>query len=87
MTIEEIQDVLAEFENRLLFLENSLPYEKEHREPEQLPPDRWEKPKHLSWAQWNEIHKVEALALYAKQKIQEHIQHPKKKGKFEQYDV
>lgn len=35
MTIEEIQDILAEFENRISFLENSMPFEKApHREPE-----------------------------------------------------
>lgn len=90
MTLEEIGDALAEFENRISFLENSLPFngtesagsdnEISEEKPES---EEYHKYYHhnisLSKAQWAKHQQLENKLTFLENKLTEHIG-KKKKG-------
>ena len=59
----ELGDAFAEFENRIRFLENSLPY---HHEP--LPAG---KPEEWTPKMWDRLQQLEARVLYTEKKSME----------------
>ena len=81
MKIEEVQDILAEFENRISYLENSssirvIPIE---TPPPIIP---------LEFRPYKKLLEVEGLARNTRMKIQEHLQsHSSKKGLKHKLDI
>ena len=78
MTLEEIQELLSEHDNRISFLENSLPGSAMSYHPEEETeelvveaPEPWNK------NQWNIINQLRGEILYLKNKIIKHLDKPK----------
>lgn len=65
MTTEEIQEMLAEFENRISYLENSLPF---HSDPEPTPVY-----KDTEWTnrQWDAVKQLKAQVIHLTTKVNE----------------
>lgn len=76
MSIEEIQDVLADFETRLLFLENSLPFRGVEEKPIEVAPS--------SKRQWELLQQLRGEVSFLRNKITE-LQVKKKGIKYINY--
>ena len=70
---EELGDYLAEFENRLKYIENSQGGSKEIVEQETSQEPEW------YCGQWTQVTQLKAMVLHLQKKVNEHIDRKKHK--------
>ncbi len=82
MKIEEVQDILAEFENRISYLENSNTTAIPIKTPPIIPAEP------LEFRPYKKLIEIEGLARNTRMKIQAHLQsHSSKKGLKHKLDI
>jgi len=76
-SFEELGEILAEFENRISLLENSMPNPQELDQPEKPPEPQW------TQEQWRYVQQLRGMVLHLDKQVKEALSKKKKpEGKF-----